>query len=376
VVVDSIPLIAGGRARLLRIPLRSFFEAWGDAQVLHWSNPLEDEAVLLRAQLTERSMKRGRPGSLVVTSRRLLWITGTLRLSRALEIPREALLGIDHDTSVELPIQIRYIGPGGDAEALHLRTYSYWEAVGAGAAGGAASGSAGAAVGTAVRLGAGAVAIRRQRRNAHVVAAVRAGLGLRPEAGTLSLPQDIGGPTWKSVLVMPGFGIATLLALAGLAGALAWHTSEASQAVVYRAAPPCGEATQDACIRTQSATVITKGSGRHGDGSAGARAWLLLELDDGSRAYADLYEPESTAIPPGEAVTVKRWGGSITEVDASGVAIETFKNPLARSDNSRWAVVVAGFFVLLSGLCTLFTLLGFWRTSQLRWTDPIASAQA
>src|SRR3977135_3778995 len=98
--IDSIPTMASGRARLLRIPVRSFFEAWGDAQVLRWSNPLEDEAVMARAQLTERSMKRGRPGSLVLTSRRLLWITGTLRLNRALEIPRDALLGIEHDIGV------------------------------------------------------------------------------------------------------------------------------------------------------------------------------------------------------------------------------------------------------------------------------------
>jgi hypothetical protein len=228
-------------------------------------------------------------------------------------------------------------------------------------------------VGTAVRLGASAVASRRQRRNAQVVAAFRAGLGLQPEAHTLSLPQDIGGPNWKSVLGMPGFGLVTLMAIAGLAVAQAWHGGEASQASAYAAAPSCKEPSRRGCVRTQPATVISRGSGRHADGSSGGRAWLLLRLDDGSTAYADLYNAEAGGAP-GQTVTVKQWGGAVAEVEASGVATATWKNPILRSEQSWWANVVAGFFLLLSGMCTLFTLLGIWRTSQLRWASPITSA--
>src|SRR5919204_631558 len=212
-----------------------------------------------------------------------------------------------------------------------LRTYSWWEAMAGSAVGAGASGPAAAAVGTAVAIGAGHVASKSQRKNAQVVAALRAGLRLRPEAGSQALPQNIGGLTWKSLLGLPGCGVVALLATMGLAAAIAFHDSEVRHAVPYRAAPMCQSPTQTSCIGTKPATVLAQGSGRHSDGSPGSRTWLLLRLSDGSQTYVDLYDPVAGGVSVGEAVSVDVWYGAVTDVDARGRAAANFRNPGARA---------------------------------------------
>ena len=355
----------GGRARRLRLPARYAFAAWGPAQVLRWSNPLEDERVLVRALLTERR-GRGRPGNLVLTNRRIVWISGALRPT-AVDVPVGALLDVLIDSDADLPIVVRYTGPEGKPEELRLRTYSWWEAVAGSAVGAGASGAAAAAVGTAVAIGADQVASKTQQKNAQVVAALRAGLGLRPEAGSQALPQNIGGLTWKSLLGLPGCGVVALLATMGLAAAIAFHDSEVRHAVPYRAAPMCQSPTQTSCIGTKPATVQAQGSGRHSDGSPGSRTWLLLRLADGSQTYVDLYDPVAGGVSVGEAVSVKVWNGDVTEVDVRGRAAATFRNPAARADDSGWAIVVAALFLALGAGCSSMTLLLMWRQSQIPW---------
>jgi hypothetical protein len=357
-------------ARVIRLPLRSLFCFWGEAQVLRWTGAdAVGEKLLVRATATDRRPGDGLPGSLILTTQRMVWAWGFVRLARALVIPREAVRDVRYEDGQALPIVIDYTESDGAPARLRLRLYSYWEAAAAGAVGagasGAAAGAAAAAVGTAGVSIAGRLSSLSKPQA--LAAALRKGLGL-PVDSALPLPQDFGGFTWKNLLGFPGFGFVAVLAIAALPFALALASNARELAASYRAAPVCSAQVTSPCRQVRQALVTARGAGGHPDGSTGGEVWLRLQFSDGGVAYADFpAKPGTVAFSPGQLVSAEVWQGKVTLVRAAGESEPTYSDPEWNSNDSQWAPFVPLLFLFLSGTCTAFVGLNVWRQRQLAW---------
>lgn len=371
--MSSVPTLS-----LTNLPLRSLFLQWGEAQVLRWTDPLaQGEEVLVRATVTTKPKGWGSPGSLVLTNRRLVWIWGLVRLAKALVIPRSAIRDVRYDPTNSLVIKISYLDPLGLLQELRIRPYSYWEGAAWGAMGGVApAGPAVAAAGHLAIGGALRLAPGSRRKAALVVKSLRAGLGLPIETPTeepVSLPQDIGGFTLRSLLLMPGLGALTLLALAGLVIALFVYSGAEQAKVAYLALPVCSSGQSGACVDVESATLTARGSGRHNDGSVSDGAnWLQLRLSNGLAVYADFLEaPPFESVPIGAPLFVKLREGIVMAVGTDSQRLtSTAASPVYGAQNSTWLVLLFLFFLLISGAATASVAIAMVRRRQLPWRRP------
>jgi len=368
--MNSVPSFS-----LTKLPLRSLFLQWGEAQVLHWTDPLaQGEEVLVRATVTTRPRGWGSPGSLVLTDRRLVWIWGLIRLAKALVIPRSAIRDVSYDPSTSLVIKITYLDPVGLLQELRFRPYSYWEGAAWGAMGGVVpAGPAAAAAGHVAIAAALRLAPGSRRKASLAVHALRAGLGLpteTPGEEPVTLPQDIGGFTVRSLLFMPGFGVPTLLALVGVFIALLVYTSAEQAKAAYLELPICSPGQSAACVEVESATLIARGTGRHSDGSVSdGQYWLQLRLSNRKAVYADFLDgPPIESVPIGAPLVVKLREGIVTAVGAqSDHLASTAASPVYGAENSTWLVLVFLFFLLLSGAATASVAIAMIRRRQLSW---------
>lgn len=372
-----------GTSRLLAVPdfetvslpVRSFFLFWGEAQVLRWTDPAADrEQVLVRATVTHLPKGGGTAGSLVLTNRRLVWIWGVIRFAKALVIPRSAVRSISYDPASPFPIQIMYTDQFGVLKELRLRPYSYWEGVAVGALGGTVAGAPAVAAAGHVALGAMVVASPGSRKKAaRTVAALRAGFNAPPEAQgmpALVLPQDIGGFTLKSLLLVPGLAVVTILALSGLVIALVVHSGAQRAKAAYSALPGCSATQTVGCIESEQGVVLARGGGRHLDGSVpDGSLWLLIRLDNGRQAYGDFLDSSRLdSIRRGALVSVRLRDGKVMAVGVDQEhLISTAASPVYGEENSKWLVLLFLLFLVLSAPCTALTAAFVVRRSQLPW---------
>jgi hypothetical protein len=368
--MTSVPTLS-----LTNLPLRSLFLQWGEAQVLHWTDPLaQGEEVLVRATVTNKPRGWGSPGSLVLTNRRLIWIWGLVRLAKALVIPRSAIRDVSYDPSTSLVIKINYLDNDGLLRELRFRPYSYWEGPASGAMGGvflagpAAAAAGHLAIGTALRLAPGS-----RRKATLAVRALRAGLGLPIETPTedpVALPQDIGGFTLRSLLLMPGLGVLTLLALAGLVIALFVYAGAQQAKVAYLAQPACSSGQSGACVELESAILTARGTGNHNDGTVSYGAnWLQLRLSNGHAVYADFLDSAPLeSVPIGAPVFVKLRDGIVMAVGTKSERLaSTADSPVYGAQNSTWLVLLFLIGFLLSSAATASIAIAMVRRRQLPW---------
>jgi hypothetical protein len=366
----SIPTLS-----LIKLPVRSLVLQWGEAQVLRWTDPLaEGEEVLVRSTVTTKPRGWGSPGSLVLTNRRLVWIWGLVRLAKALVIPRSAIRDVSYDPSTSLVIKISYLDSVGLLQELRFRPYSYWEGAAWGATGGlftagAAAAAAGhLAIGAALTLGPGS-----RRKATLAVKALRAGLGLpveTPGEPLVVLPQDIGGFTLRSLMLMPGFGALTLLSLGAVVIALFVYAGAEQAKSAYLALPACSAGQSAACVDVESASLDARGTGRHSDGSVSYGAnWLQLRLANGHALYADFLDsPPVESVPIGTPVLVKLRDGIAMSVGTENDNLaSTAASPVYGAQNATWLVLLFLFFLLLSGAGTAGVAIAMVRRRQLPW---------
>ncbi len=368
--MTSVPTLS-----LTNLPLRSLFLQWGEAQVLHWTDPLaQGEEVLVRATVTTKPKGWGSPGSLVLTNRRLVWIWGLVRLAKALVIPRSAIRDVSYDPSASLAIKITFLDNYGLLQELRFRPYSYWEGPARGVfgaaflAGPAAAAAGHVAIGAAVKLAPGS-----RRKATLAVKALRAGLGLPLETPTeapVTLPQDIGGFTLRSLLLMPGLGAVTLLALVGLVLFLFVYSGALKAKAAYLALPACSSGQSVACVAVSSATLTGRGDGIHSDGSVTEGAgWLQLRLRNGRSVYADF--PDShplESVPIGAPLIAKLRDGIVMAVGSQADHLtSTAASPVYGARNALWGVVLFLLMFLMSGLATALIVIAMFRRRQLPW---------